>query len=183
MIVNPAIGTVEGISGSDDSVITMSVMEEGDGLCINHQLVVANLRYVKHKSVGFLVDSLFFFSVYEVYLTAALSFANMPFNRFYLSFFFGKFENDAVFSSTILSSQKAVLFFFSFKMHSKMLKKRHFQEYSDEVKSMSEACFGFQALFSQDSRRRSKIPIALPVRFKFFSVLTIRFHKIVLKIS
>ncbi|KHN74257.1 hypothetical protein Tcan_17893 [Toxocara canis] len=36
------------------------------------------------------------------------------------------------------------------------------EEYSDEVKSMSEACFGFQALFSQDSRRRSKIPIALP---------------------
>ena len=29
---------------------------------------------------------------------------------------------------------------------------------------MSESCFGFQALFSQDSRRRSKIPMATPVR-------------------
>ncbi|GMT12329.1 hypothetical protein PFISCL1PPCAC_3626, partial [Pristionchus fissidentatus] len=33
-------------------------------------------------------------------------------------------------------------------------------EYTEEVKQMSEACFGYQALFSAESRRRSKIPLA-----------------------
>ncbi|PAV61832.1 hypothetical protein WR25_26356 [Diploscapter pachys] len=33
-------------------------------------------------------------------------------------------------------------------------------EYSDDVKKMSEMCFGFQALFAQDTKRRSKIPMA-----------------------
>uniref|UniRef100_A0A1I7XUG1 C2H2-type domain-containing protein n=1 Tax=Heterorhabditis bacteriophora TaxID=37862 RepID=A0A1I7XUG1_HETBA len=33
-------------------------------------------------------------------------------------------------------------------------------EYSEEVKQMSESCFGFQALFAQDNKRRSKIPMA-----------------------
>ncbi|KAK6753923.1 hypothetical protein RB195_013111 [Necator americanus] len=33
-------------------------------------------------------------------------------------------------------------------------------EYSDEVKQMSEQCFGFQALFAQENKRRSKIPTA-----------------------
>ncbi|VDO80639.1 unnamed protein product [Heligmosomoides polygyrus] len=35
-------------------------------------------------------------------------------------------------------------------------------EYSDEVKQMSEKCFGFQALFSQENKRRSKIPSSTP---------------------
>ncbi|KIH64107.1 zinc finger, C2H2 type [Ancylostoma duodenale] len=33
-------------------------------------------------------------------------------------------------------------------------------EYSDEVKQMSEQCFGFQALFAQENKRKSKIPAA-----------------------
>ncbi|CAJ0577109.1 unnamed protein product, partial [Mesorhabditis spiculigera] len=33
-------------------------------------------------------------------------------------------------------------------------------DYEEEIKQMSEQCFGFQALFSQESRRRSKIPLA-----------------------
>ncbi|EPB67512.1 zinc finger, C2H2 type [Ancylostoma ceylanicum] len=33
-------------------------------------------------------------------------------------------------------------------------------EYSDEVKQMSEQCFGFQALFAQENKRRNKIPAA-----------------------
>ncbi|WKY11728.1 hypothetical protein Q1695_003357 [Nippostrongylus brasiliensis] len=36
-------------------------------------------------------------------------------------------------------------------------------EYSDEVKQMSEKCFGFQALFSQENKRRSKIPSSTPL--------------------
>ncbi|KJH48541.1 zinc finger, C2H2 type [Dictyocaulus viviparus] len=37
-------------------------------------------------------------------------------------------------------------------------------EYSDEVKQMSEQCFGFQALFAQENKRRSKIPSATPLK-------------------
>ncbi|CAJ0950089.1 unnamed protein product, partial [Mesorhabditis belari] len=33
-------------------------------------------------------------------------------------------------------------------------------EYDTEIKEMSESCFGIRALFSQESRRRSKIPLA-----------------------
>ncbi|KAK6025603.1 zinc finger, C2H2 type [Ostertagia ostertagi] len=40
------------------------------------------------------------------------------------------------------------------------------QEYSDEVKQMSEKCFGFQALFAQEHKRRSKIPSATPSKSK-----------------
>ncbi|KAJ1374496.1 hypothetical protein KIN20_037197 [Parelaphostrongylus tenuis] len=36
-------------------------------------------------------------------------------------------------------------------------------EYSDEVKQMSEKCFGFQALFAQETKRRNKISSALPL--------------------
>uniref|UniRef100_A0A158P606 C2H2-type domain-containing protein n=1 Tax=Angiostrongylus cantonensis TaxID=6313 RepID=A0A158P606_ANGCA len=35
-------------------------------------------------------------------------------------------------------------------------------EYSDEVKQMSERCFGFQALFAQENKRRSKIASSMP---------------------
>ncbi|CAI4231594.1 unnamed protein product [Auanema sp. JU1783] len=35
-------------------------------------------------------------------------------------------------------------------------------EYEEEVKQMSQKCFGFQALFSQDNKRRSKIPVTMP---------------------
>ncbi|PIO67504.1 zinc finger, C2H2 type [Teladorsagia circumcincta] len=39
-------------------------------------------------------------------------------------------------------------------------------EYSDEVKQMSEKCFGFQALFAQEHKRRSKIPSSTPTKSK-----------------